>query len=152
MVCKHHLTSARLPQRKDREGWRLVRVLISNLQRNLSDQLWEKPTRGKEQVPGKEEVPGKEQVRKGGLPPLVPNSEHRGNWLGTSGGKPPFLTCSLLTLVLPESTPGLSQTPNGVRPGQILPPSLSYAAPLPHAKRSPIAESIAFPDSLLARN
>ena len=28
----------------------------------------------------------KEQVRKGGLPPLLPNS----------GGKPPFLTCSLL--------------------------------------------------------
>ena len=41
----------------------------------------------------------KEQVRKGGLPPLVLGG-HR------SGGKPPFLTCSLSSSVFPQADEG----------------------------------------------
>jgi len=45
----------------------------------------------------KEQFQNEEQVRKGGLPPLVAPTQNIGeNDWATSGGKPPFLTCSFL--------------------------------------------------------
>ena len=41
-----------------------------------------------------------EQVRKGGLPPLIPNLIERRN----SGGKPPSVTCSVRCLFFDPAT------------------------------------------------